>query len=134
MDNTQKLFSDAERAKKHYRAEHSGSYDGVQVSRQIVQMFSSNNKNLFDLAESFADYWFNTYISQSKDIENEPTADSLNKLAAFQSVLDNDMAETGALSQEDWQELCNCTKELAEELPIDTLNDLMAMFLEKQAF
>lgn len=133
MDNTQKLAADIERTKKHYRAEHSSNYDCIEVCRQIVEMFANNNKSLFDLAHSFGDYWIDEYIAKSNEVNNEPTAQSIDKLCAMQNVLDNEN-ETKCLTKKDWQELCQCTNDLSEELPIEILNDLMAMFLDHQAF
>ena len=37
------------------------------------------------------------------------------------------------LSAEDWSELCETVKYEAQDMPIDMLNDMMAVFLEKGA-
>jgi hypothetical protein len=59
---------------------------------------------------------------------------SIDKIGAMQSLLELDLEETKALSDNDWKELCSLTNYEAEDLPLDLLNDLMSIFLEKQAF
>ena len=59
MDNISKLYADAQRIKKHYRAEH-GKYDGGEVCGQIKELFGRNNGHVKSLALSYADYWYDT--------------------------------------------------------------------------
>ncbi len=132
MDNIQKFISDVQRIKKHYRAEHS-TYDGQKVCEQIQDLFISSNKNLKSLAESFSDYWINKYILSSQELNNEPTDDHINILASMQALIENDVESTSSLSHEDWQELCEITNCEAEEIPIEVLNDMMMIFVDKQA-
>jgi hypothetical protein len=63
-----------------------------------------------------------------------PSDISIDKIGAMQSLLELDLEETKALSDNDWKELCSLTNYEAEDLPLDLLNDLMSIFLEKQAF
>ena len=132
MDSIQKLYSDIEKIKKHGRANSSG-YKGQEVSSQVADLFTRNNRHLESLASSFSDYWMNTYILTSSNMEEEPTQDSIAKLAAFQSILEGSAEFTECLTQEDWKELCSLTNMEAEDIPIETLNDMMMIFVDRQA-
>ncbi len=134
MDNIQKLVSDIEKIKKHYRAEHGNNYDGEKVCEQIKDLFTKTNRTVSSLANSFADYWNDTYIRTSMDIKNEPSDDNINRLAALQGILDGEPEDTDILTDEDWQNLCETVNAEAEDIPIETLNSLMTIFLDKKAF
>ena len=134
MDNTEKLLADIAQLKKRYLAENDNIYDGEKVCRKINNLFAKNNRLIGETAAGFVDYWFNTYILPSKDIKNEPTRENLDKLAAMQSVLDASTDQTECLSNEDWKALCSIVDTEADDLPLDVLNDLMALFVDKQAF
>ena len=133
MDNTQKLLSDIDRLKKQYRAEHNNAYDGEAVCKKINNLFANNNRFLGDIAALFTDYWFNTYIATSPDIKNEPTAENLDRLAAMQSLLEGETEGTDCLTDSDWHEMCELVNEDAAELPLDALNNMMAIFVDKQS-
>ena len=66
-------------------------------------------------------------------MEEEPTQDHIAKLAAFQSILEGSAEFTECLTQEDWKELCSLTNMEAEDIPIETLNDMMMIFVDRQA-
>ncbi|UKI56369.1 MAG: hypothetical protein L6V90_04215 [Treponema succinifaciens] len=51
----------------------------------------------------------------------------------MQALIENDIFSTEALSKDDWKELCQITNCEAEEIPIETLNSMMMIFLDKQA-
>lgn len=131
MDRIQKLFSDIERLKKRERAI-TGTYDGEKICSKIKDLFVSNNENT-SLSQSFADYWFNTYVQQAVDFSKMPDAKALNVLGSIQALLDNDDSQTTYLTAEDWKELCAITNLEAEDLNLDFLNDLMILFVEHQA-
>ena len=99
MDNTQKLLSDIDKLKKHYRAEHNNEYDGEAVCKKI----------------------------------NEPSEENLARLAAMQSLLEGETEGTECLTDDDWHELCELVNEDAAELPLDALNNMMAIFVDKQS-
>ena len=134
MDSIQKLVSDIEKVKKHYRAEHNNNYDGEKVCLQIADLFARTNRNLSSVAQSFADHWYSTYIISSADIKNEPSEDNITRLTALQSILDGEPEGTDLLTDEDWQSLCETVNAEAEDIPIETLNSLMSIFLEKKVF
>lgn len=134
MDNIQKFLSDAEKIKKHYRAEHPGKYSGTAVCEQICNLFIRNNRTYEQLAAAFAQYWMDTYILGSADQESLPTSENLDTLAAMQSLLDNDSQQINALSDKDLKELCQIVNMEAEDIPIDVLNSLMMIFVDRQVF
>ena len=134
MDSIQKLYSDVEKIKKHYRQENPHNYDGVKVCEQVREMFCRTNPALSSLAGSFADYWISTYIINSTSPADEPKQESVQILAAMQSILEGSDEFTECLSQDDWKELCSLTNYEAEDLPIDALNDMMTIFVDKQAW
>ena len=122
MDSIQKLYSDVEKIRKHCRTEKGSSYDGLELAEQIKSLLARTNPALPSLAESFAEYWTNTYIRPSANPADEPTRENVDRLAAMQ-----------CLSKSDWKELCALTNYEAEDLPIDTLNSMMAIFVDKGA-
>ena len=133
MDNIQKFFSDVEKLKKNYRSSNK-NYNGQQVCEKIKDLFINENRNVESLASSFADYWFNTYILNSSDIQNEPSEKSMDVLESMLNLLQNNPENCQHLTDKDWKELCNLTKYEAEDLDIDLLNDLMMIILDKKAF
>ena len=133
MDSIDKFYADIQKTKKHYRAEHS-SYNGIDCSKEIVSLFEKENPSIQSLASSFANYWFETYIQDSAAVSEEPTEEHIAKLVAMQSLLEDDLSGTDSLSSSDWKELCTLVNYEAEDLDIDLLNRLMAVFLDKQAF
>lgn len=133
MNRTEKFLADAQRIRKHYRAEHP-KYDGLKVAQETASLFQRTNPDVKELARSFADYWLNEYVSRSTGMDDEPTEQNLAKLAAMQAVLDSEDGGdegTEALDSKDWQELCSLTNYEAEDLPLETLNNLMILFVDK---
>lgn len=133
MDNVQKFYSDVDKIKKHDRADNGGNYSGERACQKIKTYFAGNNKSLTELASSFADYWYESYISSSENIENEPTEEHVDKLASMQALLDNEVEDTKSLSKKDFTELCNIVNCEAEDIPLDLLNDLMTIFVDNKA-
>lgn len=135
MDNIQKFFSDIDKIKKHYRAEHSSNFNAEEMCNQIADFFVSSNRDVSDLAGSFADYWMNTYILSSPDMANEPSADSVSKLGAMQALLEGstDEQDISCLEKSDWKALCELVNLEAEDIPLELLNTLMMLFVDKQA-
>ncbi len=134
MNNTDKLLADIAQLKKRDLSENGNVYDGERFCRKINNLFASNNRFIGETAASFVDYWFNTYILASKDIKNEPSRENMDRLVAIQSILDGSSEQTECLSKEDWKELCSIVDTEADDLPLDVLNELMSLFVEKQAF
>ena len=132
MTDLQKFFSDVERIKKRERAEHS-SYDSTRVVESVIELFISNNRDMISLASSFADYWQKTYIDTSSQREEEPTRENIDRLAAMQSLLDGETFATEILNAKDWKEISSLVNFEAEDIPIDMLEKMMMIFVDKQA-
>ncbi|MGN0728500.1 hypothetical protein [Treponema sp.] len=132
MDNIQKFYSDVQKIKKRCRAENPNA-GAKEICAQIEIMFSNANRSLKPLAEAFFSYWMNSRISSSADISSEPTDEHIKILGAMQALIDNDISLTDALSKNDWKELCQITSCEADGIPLETLNSLMSVFLDKQA-
>lgn len=132
MNTVEKLISDARRIQKHYRAEHP-SYNGKEVCLQIQDLFIKKNKDVRSLAEAFSSYWLSSCIYSSQEPDSEPTEEHLNVLAAMQSLIENDISATGALSRADWKELCAIVSAEAEDIPLEALNSMMTAFVDNQA-
>ena len=131
MDSIQKFCSDVEKIKKHARSENqSGDTASIQ---QIKSLFLRNFRGLESLASSFADYWDETYIRASQNPSDEPTKENSDRLVAMFSLLEGSVEFTDCLTQDDWEQLCNLTNMEAEDLPIDLLNSLMMIFVDKRA-
>lgn len=133
MDSIQKFCSDIEKIKKHGRAENPGAYDPTKISLQIKNQFIRDFKGMESLAQSFAEYWDDTYIKSSPSPVDEPLKENCDKLVAMHSLLEGSTEFTECLSDSDWKQLCSLTNLEAEDLPIDTLNDLMMIFVDKKA-
>lgn len=132
MIDLQKFFADVERIKKRERAEHS-SYDSSRVVESVIELFVSNNRDMTSLASSFADYWQKTYIAPSSQSEEEPTRENIDRLAAMQSLLDGETFATEILNAKDWRELSSLVNFEAEDIPMDMLEKMMMIFVDKQA-
>ena len=132
MIDLQKFFADVERIKKRERAEHS-SYDSSRVVESVIELFVSNNRDMTSLASSFADYWQKTYIAPSSQREEEPTRENVDRLAAMQSLLDGETFATEILNAKDWRELSSLVNFEAEDIPMDMLEKMMMIFVDKQA-
>ena len=135
MDKISKFISDIDRVKKFERAQNPAGYDGEKACLKIKDLFSKSNSHVSTLADSFADYWLDTYIRNSPDIRNEPTQQNVDIIAAMQALLDleQDPEFTKALSKSDWKELCSLTNMEGDDLPLEFLNDIMMMFVDHQA-
>ena len=132
MDSTQKFISDIEKIKKYERANCTGSYNGEKVCNQIRDLFERNHKDAESLAGSWWEYWYDSYI-RGNDMNEAPDTNAINKIAAMQALLENQAEDAEALNDKDFKELCSLTNIEAEDLPIDLLNDLMMIFVDKQA-
>ena len=131
MDSIQKFVSDIEKIKKRERA--GGSYSGEKAGREVQSLFDRNNKMLGEVSHSISDYWLNTYILASENLSEEPSEKSIQKIAAMQALLDGDDELTGALDKSDWKSLCQIVNVEAEDIPLDSLNSLMSLFVDHQA-
>lgn len=132
MDNIQKFYSDIEKAKKFARADNGGRYDWREASRRITELFERENRNCASLARSFSDFWQRNYVDCAEDLENAPDQAAIEKLVALHAFINND-EQTDALSASDWEEIKEMVNCEAEDLPIETLSDMMKIIVEKGA-
>jgi len=132
MTYTEKFLSDIARAAKRERAENAGRYDAKKTCEKIARSLENAIRDLGDLPRSVADYWLAEYIDSSSDIENEPTREHAEKLAAMLSFLRGE-GDTSSLSPRDWKNLASLVQDEAETLPIESLSSLMASLVEQKA-
>ncbi|MGP1587084.1 MAG: hypothetical protein ACTTHG_01935 [Treponemataceae bacterium] len=132
MTNIDKFYADIQRIKKHYRAEN-GYYSGMEVCKQITDLFVSYNKDLGGLPYSIGEYWISNYIEKSKDIQNEPCDQNLDWLISILCFLNGKLEATQSLPKKDWKAIQEFINYEAETLPIGVLTDLMSILVEKKA-
>lgn len=132
MTNTDKFLADVKRIIKRNRSENS-SYDGKSCSSQVAQLFCSYNKDLGDLPSSIMEYWMNTYILSSSQMEEEPTREHQDWLADVLEFLAGEEGDFKSLTQEDWVSLRDLINYEAEDLPVEVLSSLMGVLLERGA-
>ncbi|MBR1722469.1 MAG: hypothetical protein IJ727_08345 [Treponema sp.] len=134
MTTIDKFISDIQRIIKHDRANNGGHYSAKRACTQISQLYTSNNKNLGSLALAIGDYWLNTYVLTAADLENEPSEKNIEKIKAFQDFADADPSgDFSSLSSEDWENLRDFVDDEAENLDLDTLQNMMNLILQNGA-
>lgn len=130
MTNTDKFLADARGIVKRNRSANS-SYDGKTCSSQVGQLFCSYHKDLGDLPSSITDYWMNTYILSSFQMEEEPTREHQDWLADVLEFLAGEEGEFKSLTHGDWVSLRDLISYEAEDLPVEVLSSLMGVLLER---
>ena len=121
MNSIDKFLSDIQKTVKYDRANNGGHYDAKRACTQIAKLFANNNRNLGSLAVSISDYWLNTYILGSSDLENEPSEENIERIKAFQAFVDSDdSADFSVLTADDWETLRDFVDDEAENLDLDT--------------
>lgn len=134
MTTIDKFLSDIQKTIKYDRANNGGHYDAKRACAQIAKLFSNNNRNLGSLAVSISDYWLNTYVLGSADLANEPCEANIEKIKAFQSFCDSDeSADFSALTADDWETLRDFVDDEAENLDLDSLQNMMNLILQNGA-
>lgn len=131
MQKIQKFLSDAQKIKKHNRSDDAKNYDSKRACAQIANLFENNNKGIGEFPRSMTYYWINHYILSSSDLKNEPTDENLNKLAAIQSFIDGDAQDLENLNDDDWKNITESINADAEDIPIEMLQKMMNIVLEK---
>ena len=132
MTYTEKFLSDIARTAKRERAETVGRYDAKKTCEKISRFLENAIRGLGELPRAVADYWLAEYIDSSSEIENEPTREHAEKLAAMLSFLCGE-GDTSSLSRGDWKSLASLVQDEAETLPIESLSSLMASLVEQKA-
>lgn len=129
-----KFLSDIEKIKKYDRQNHGNQSDYKRFSRDIRNLFERSSSCPGDLPGSVFEYWENEYIFKSQDIKEEPLQENCDRLAAMLSFLNGDDEDLSMLSDLDWQEIGKLVNYESEDLPIDVLQELMKVLVEKNAY
>ena len=134
MNSIDKFLSDIQKTVKYDRANNGGHYDAKRACTQIAKLFANNNRHIDTLAVSISDYWLNTYILGSSDLENEPSEENIERIKAFQAFVDSDdSADFSVLTADDWETLRDFVDDEAENLDLDSLQNMMNLILQNGA-
>ena len=133
MTDIQKFSSDVKKIIKMNRFQ-DGSLNLEDTCEKIIQPFERASSVPASLSGSVASYWKTTYIDTSNEQENEPTQEHLDVLCGFLSFLENSDENFDLISNSDWKELSELVNCEAETLPIEILQQLMSILVEKGVF
>ena len=134
MTDVGKFLSNIQRIKKHDRQNNSGNPDYNRIFRELNSLFLRSTSCPADLARSVFEYWENEYIFNSQNQKEEPSEENSQKLAAMLAFLEDSDEFQSVLTQKDWQELGDLVNYEAEDLPVDVLQSLMRVLVEKGAY
>ena len=133
MTDIQKFSSDVKKIIKMNRFQ-DGSLNLEDTCEKIIQQFERASSVPASLSGSVASYWKTTSIDTSNEQENEPTQEHLDVLCGFLSFLENSDENFDLISNSDWKELSELVNCEAETLPIEILQQLMSILVEKGVF
>ena len=133
MTDMQKFRADVQRLVKHNRADNNGRYNAEKTCNDIIELFLRETTVPGALPQSCAEYWKRTYIDESASPENEPTAENVDRLGAILSFLENSGEDEELLTDDDWRMLGELVNYEAEDLPLDILQALMGVIVQKGA-
>lgn len=133
MTDIQKFSSDVKKIIKMNRFQ-DGSLNLEDTCEKIIQQFERASSVPASLSGSVASYWKTTYIDTSNEQENEPTQEHLDVLCGFLSFLENSDENFDLISNSDWKELSELVNCEADTLPIEILQQLMSILVEKGVF
>ena len=134
MTDIGKFLSNIQRIKKHDRQNNSGNPDYNRIFRELSSLFLRSTSCPADLARSVFEYWENEYVFNSQNQKEEPSEENSQKLAAMLAFLEDSDEFQSVLTQKDWQELGDLVNYEAEDLPVDILQSLMRVLVEKGAY
>ena len=134
MTDIGKFLSNIQRIKKHDRQNNSGNPDYNRIFRELNSLFLRSTSCPADLARSVFEYWENEYIFNSQNQKEEPSEENSQKLAAMLAFLEDSDEFQSVLTQKDWQALGDSVNYEAEDLPVDVLQSLMRVLVEKGAY
>ena len=129
MTDIRKFVTDLEKIKKIFRQNNSGKWDYNKLQKDIRNLFERSTSCPTGLPASIFEYWENQYIYKSAALGEEPTADNINKLAAFLAFLENTDEYQELITDEDWEEIGPLVNYEAEDLPVDILQNLMMILV-----
>ncbi|SRR5574344_780762 len=133
MNDSNKFLADARRIIKFERAQNGGRYNAMSACRKIAELFIKRNAAITSLAESVSDYWLNNYVMLSQNQAEEPSDENLDRICAMQNFLEGIDTDNEILTDKDWHELADLTNYEAEDMPLDLLNSIMTIVVDKGA-
>ncbi len=131
MIDLKRFYSETQRCLKHERSEQD-VYDGLAASRAVASVFVSFNKGLGELPNALASYWMDTYIKSAEDLSKEPTQEHIDWLASILTLIEGEFENHQDFSQKDWEEIRSLADSEAEDLPIDVLQNIMTVLVERK--
>lgn len=134
MTDIGKFLSNIQKIKKHDRQNNSENPDYNRIFRELNSLFLRSTSCPADLTRSVFEYWENEYIFNSQNQKEEPSEENSQKLAAMLAFLEDSDEFQSVLTQKDWQELGDLVNYEAEDLPVDILQSLMRVLVEKGAY
>lgn len=134
MTDIGKFLSDIQRIKKHDRQNNGGNPDYNRIFRDLNSLFLHSTSCPADLARSVFEYWENEYVFNSQNQKEEPSEENSQRLAAMLAFLEDSDEFQNLLIQKDWQELGDLVNYEAEDLPVEILQSLMRVLVEKGAY
>lgn len=132
MTPIEKFNSDVIRSIKHNRNS-DGTLNENDFYAHVENLFKRTSTVSGCLPNNIFGYWKSEYIDTSSEPQNEPTEDNINRLSALLAFMCNSSEFEEFLSDDDWVELSDIVSAEAEYLPIETLQDLMAIIVSKGA-
>ncbi len=85
------------------------------------------------MPSSITEYWLTTYILSSTDPQEEPSREHQEWLADVLEFLAGERGEFRSITAEDWAALADYINFEAEDLPMEVLQPLMGILLERGA-
>ena len=134
MTDIGKFLSDVQKILKHDRQNNNGVSDYNRIKDDLRNLFERATSCPGELPGSVFEYWESQYVFNSETFNEEPTDEHKNKLGAFLAFLDNSDEDQDLISDDDWQEIGKLVNYESEELPVDILQDLMMVLVNKGAY
>lgn len=134
MTDIGKFFSDVDKLLKHTRQANSGKCDYDKVKKDLRSLYDRAANCPTDFPSSLYEYWENEFIYNSPDLSNEPSEDNIGRLGAMVAFLNNSDEYSDLLSAKDWEEMGRLINYEAEDLPVDLLQELMAILVSHGAY
>ncbi|QTQ13030.1 hypothetical protein HRQ91_00360 [Treponema parvum] len=133
MNESDKFIADLRRIVKYERAKNGGRLNIHDVCEKIADFFARANPLVPSLAAAVFDYWTRTYVDSSLNIDLEPTEENLYRLCAMKNFLCGVDDKNEILCERDWKELSEAVRFEAEDIPLDLLERMMAIVVDKDA-
>lgn len=134
MTDIGKFLSDIQKIKKYDRQNNGGIPDYNRIYKELNNLFVRSTSCPSNLARSVFEYWENEYIFSSPAQNEEPTEENASRLAAMLAFLEDSDEMQAQLVDKDWQELSELVNYEAEDLPVEVLQSLMRILVDKGAY